>query len=232
MNSYNFLQPYADFLLEKSNSVSNLTLWHGKTGIAITLLHLSRITNEEKYALYANKLIDEVSENISTEIPFCFGNGLLGIGCGLQYIINERFMEGDSDEILSEIDQVAINIINHRPVNSLSIETGICGVGFYLYNRLKNRPKDDENIITLKLKEHLIYLIDRIEELLLETKELQDYNDTYFLLCRLQKLDVFNHKVEKLIAFCLQKIVECNCNIQDNYELLGINSLKLLKLWI
>jgi hypothetical protein len=232
MNSYNFLQPYADFLLEKSNSVSNLGLWHGKTGIAITLLHLSKITNEKKYALCANELIDDVCENISTENSFHFGDGALGIGCGIQYIINERFMKGCNDEILSEIDQVAINIINHRPINSLDIENGVYGAGFYLYHRLKNRTKTNENITILKLKEHLIYLIDWIEELLLKSEEVRNYNDAYFLLCRLQKLNVFNYKVVKLIAFCLQKNTDCNFIPQDNYELLGINSLRQLKLWI
>ena len=226
------IKTYPFQLLEKEKLTSNLGLWNGKMGTAIYLLHLSQITEDENCALHANELIDDVCETISLEIPFYFGNGLLGIGCGLQYIIDEQFMAGDSDEILSEIDQMAKNAINSRPTNSLTIENGVCGIGFYLYHRLKNRTENDESITTLKLKEHLIYLIDWIEKLLLKTTEQQDYNDTYFLLCRLHQLNVFNHKVEKLIDFCLQKIVEHNCCVQDNYDLLGINSLKLLKLWM
>jgi hypothetical protein len=232
MNNYNFLQRYADSLLEKSNSVTNLGLWDGKMGIAITLFHIARIIKNNLYGQKASSLIDTVYENVSPQMPFSFDVGLLGISCGLQYIMDECFMEGDSDEILSRTDARIKDIIDSRTLESLSLETGICGVGFYLHQRLKNRSEDNDNIILLKLKEYLIYLIDWIEELLLKIEEKQNYNDVYLLLCRLQKLNVFNHKMEKLITFCLQRITEHNCRIQDNYELLGINSLKFLKPWM
>jgi hypothetical protein len=225
-----FLKHYTLQLFKKGKSTSNLGLWNGKMEVAIYLFHLSQITQEEEYLLHANELIDDICENISNEIPFYFENGLLGIGCGLQYIINERFMEGDSDDILSEIDQVAINAINSRPINSLSFKSGVCGIAFYLYHRLKNRSEDNDNTIILKLKEYLIYLIDWIEELLLKTEEAQDYNDAYFLLCRLHKLNVFNYKVEKLLGYCLNKIsTDESISINDNYRHLGIKSLQLFR---
>ena len=87
-------------------------------------------------------------------------------------------------------------------------------------------------MLTLKFKEYLIYLIDWIEELLLKMKEKDDYNDAYFLLCRLHRLDVFNHKIERMMCLCLRKLIDFNCRISDPYELLGIESLKILKPWI
>jgi len=92
--------------------------------------------------------------------------------------------------------------------------------------------ENDDNILTLSLKEYLIYLIDWIDELLLKTNEKQDFNSVYFLLCRLQTLNLLNFKVEKMINYCLQKIMKFNYQFIDNYELLGINHLKALKLWI
>ncbi|MDD4010260.1 MAG: hypothetical protein PHQ67_10735 [Fermentimonas sp.] len=112
------------------------------------------------------------------------------------------------------------------------MENGICGAGFYLYHRLKYKMENDDNILTLSLKEYLIYLIDWIDELLLKTNEKQDFNSVYFLLCRLQTLNLLNFKVEKMINYCLQKIMKFNYQFIDNYELLGINHLKALKLWI
>lgn len=87
-------------------------------------------------------------------------------------------------------------------------------------------------MIVLKLKEYLIYLIDWMEELIQKTTDKQEYNDAYFLLARLHKLNVFNHKVEKLSAVCLRKMIDFNCRITDGYELLGIPSLKALKPWM
>lgn len=232
MQNLSFLQSYAASLIRRIDSISEPGLWDGKMGAAITLFHLFRITREKACGMQANDLIDGVYSRISDSMSFHFASGLLGIGCGIEYILEKRFMEGNSDEILPEIDRVAKNMIDCRPIDSLDIAKGICGVGCYLYYRLKNKPENDESMTTLKLKEYLIYLIDWLEELLLKTEVETDYNNAYFLLCRLRKLDVFNYKVDKLITFCIQKMMDGNCRVQDHYHLLGIPSLKILKPWM
>lgn len=227
-----FLKGYTERLIEKGKCFSDIGLWNGKMGIAIYLFHLARITQNEKYKDEALELIDAVYEQISYEIPPHFDSGLLGIGCGFEYIISQGFVDADSDEILSEIDLLVRNIIDARLIGNLSFDKGVCGVGYYLYHRLKNRLDDNDSMVILKLKEYLIYLIDWAEDLLPKTTDKQKYNDAYFLLIRLHKLNVFNHKVEKLLAICSRKIIDFNCPIVDNYELLGIDSLKMLKPWI
>ena len=229
---YNFLKDYNARLIEKGKCFPNIGLWNGKMGIAIYLLHVSRITQDEKYENEASELIDAVYEQLSLDLPLTFDNGLLGIGCGFEYIINQRFVDADSDEILSEIDLWVRNIIDFRLSNNLSLSDGVCGVGYYLYCRLKNREHENENMVVLKLKEYLIYLIDWMEELILKTTNKQEFIDSYFLLIRFYELNVFNYKVEKLVGICLRGMVDFNCPITDNYELLGIASLKALKPWI
>ncbi|SMO70842.1 Lanthionine synthetase C-like protein [Saccharicrinis carchari] len=229
---YMFLNEYTDRLIEKGKCCSDIGLWNGKMGIAIYLLHAARITQNEKYNNEAFNLIDAIYEQVSYKMPFCFDNGLLGIACGFEYIISKGFADADNDEMLSEIDLVAQNIIESRPTDTINLKKGICGVGYYLYYRLKHRPDKADDMATLKLKEYLIYWIDWMETTLLNTKDRHNYNDAYFLLCRLQKLNIFNYKVEKLINLCLRKIIDFNCLISDNYELLGINSLKVLKPWM
>jgi len=229
---YTIFKDYTNRLIEKGKCLSNIGLWDGKMGVAIYLLHVSRITQNEKCESDASKLIDAVYEQISFDLPFSFDNGILGIGCGLEYIINQGFVTADSNEILSEIDFLARNIVDSHTINILSFSKGICGIGCYLYYRLKNRADNDDDITVLKLKEYLIYLIDWIEELIMKINDKKDYNDVYFLLVRLHKLKVFNSKIEKLLALCLHKMFDFNCQISDNYDLLGIPSLKVLKPWI
>jgi len=200
---YNFLKDYSARLIEKGKRFSDIGLWDGKMGIAIYLLHVSRMTQNEKYENEASELIDAVYEQLSVNLPFTFENGMLGIGCGFDYIISKGFVDADSDEILSEIDLFVRNIIDGRPVDNLGFGKGVCGVGYYLYHRLKNRKDNDENIVVLKMKEYLIYLIDWMEELIQKIKDKQEYNDVYFLLTRLHRLNVFNYRVDKLSAMCL-----------------------------
>lgn len=229
---YAFLKDYTEKLIEKGKCFPNIGLWDGKMGIAIYLLHVSRIMQNEKYTNEASDLIDAVYEKLSLDLPHTFDNGLIGVGCGLEYIISKGFVDAVSDEILFEIDLLIRNIIDSRPIDYLGFDKGVCGVGYYLYHRLKNRRDEDESIVVLKLKEYLIYLIDWMEESVLKTTDKQEYNDAYFLLTRLHRLNVFNYKVDKLSAMCLRKMIDFNCKITDNYELLGIPSLKALKPWM
>ncbi len=229
---YAFLKGYTERLIEKGKCLPPVGLWDGKMGIAIYLLHLARIAENKRYEDIASELIDAVYERISFDLPFCFDNGLLGIACGFEYMIHHRFVDADRDEILSEMDTVVRSIVDSRPIDNLSLGKGICGIGYYLFYRLKDRRYDDESMTVLKLKEFLIYFIDWMEELISKTTDKQEYNDAYFLLARLYKLNVFNHKIEKLSTMCLRKMIDFNCRIVDDYEFLGIPSLKILKLWM
>lgn len=230
--THTFLKPYIDRLVEKGRRLPNIGLWDGKMGIAISLFHISKIVNDEKYENEANELLNAVCEQVSNTMPLSFDDGLMGIGCGIEYLISNELAEGDSDEILQEMDLIARNLINMRTIDVLNLEKGVCGIGYYLYCRLKKRADSDDNIIVLRLKEYLIYLIDWMESLILKKADKSDYNDAYFLLTRLYQLGVYNYKVERLMALCLQKMIDYNCLATDSYELLGLDSLKVLKSWI
>lgn len=229
---YLFLNSYTEYLAQQGNDIQDIGLWNGKMGIAIYLLHFSRLVHSEKYENEAIKLIDAVYEKLSFETPFFFESGLLGIGCGFEYIIQNGFAEADRDEVLLEIDLMVRNLIDSRAVGDLSLKRGACGVGYYLFCRLTNRNIENESMVVLKLKEYLIYYIDWLEDLLQETTNNDDYNDLYSLLSLLHELNVFNHKVEKLLDICLKKMIQIHSPINDNYYLLGIDSLKILKPWI
>lgn len=227
-----FLNNYSNSLLEKGKSLPDISLWYGKMGIAIYMLHFSRIVHDDTYIKEAFRLIDEVYESISFKQPIDFAHGLTGIGCGIQYSISYGFVDADSDEILSEIDTLIKNIIDSRSLNNLSLESGVCGIAYYIYSRIKNRCYDEDNIVVLRFEEYLIYLIDWMEDLILNATDINMFNDVYFILSRLHKLNVFNYKVEKLMNFSLRKLIDYNCSISDNYEFLGIDYLKILKPWI
>ena len=229
---YVFLREYGARLIEKGKCFPDVGICNGKLGIAICLFHLNLILKDDLYKKAAFELIDEAYENISVLTPVSFEYGLSGIGCGFQYLINNGFVDADGDDVLSEIDAVVKNVIDLRSLHLLDFKNGICGVGYYLYHRLKERNTDDNNIVVLKLKEYLIYLIDWMEHLLLNTDDMNGVNDAYFLLCRLHKLNVFNYKVERLLNFCSRKLIDFNLPVSDTYRCLGMQSLKVLSPWI
>ena len=60
--------------------------------------------------------------------------------------------------------------LSSRAIGTLGIGKGICGLAYYLYYRLSRR-KGEEDIKVLRMKEHLIYLIDWIADSLPGVRE-------------------------------------------------------------
>jgi len=91
-------------LMMCSFSLSNLGLFHGKTGVALFFYHYSKFTNNTVYSEYARDLVDDIWNNLHDRLPENFKSGLAGIAWGVEYMILNGFVTGNSNEICSEID--------------------------------------------------------------------------------------------------------------------------------
>lgn len=160
---------------------------------------------EEKSKESADALLDEIMESFDRYLPLSYSDGLCGIGAMIEYLIQNGFAEGDSDEILEEIDRAVITAINSRSHMNASIADGLLGLACYLYERLYYRIRSEEPVVLI-LKEHIIYLIDWMEEMLLDNTVEKDYYELYFVLILLHQLDIFNAKIEKLLEKCDKEI--------------------------
>ena len=67
----------------------------GEMGKIIGFYRLYRQTAEEGWEEKAEVLLDEVMENCSLELPVTYGDGLCGVGVGIEYLLQEGFVEGD-----------------------------------------------------------------------------------------------------------------------------------------
>lgn len=166
-----------------------------KMGETIALFRLYRDTGEEEWSIRAEELLDDIWNGCTGDMSLAYGNGLCGIGARTEYLIQNGFVEGDTDEILAEIDGRVFAAINARPPFDLSIEQGISGLACYLYHRLCYR-KDSEEPVVLNLKEYTIYLIDWIAEALQDGATGKDYYEVYFILVLLHTLNIMNAKIE------------------------------------
>lgn len=198
-----------------SERIDNLGM-EGEMGRVIAFYHLFRQTGDKEWKEKAETLLDEIIDGCSVELPLTYGDGLCGVGVGVEYLIQEGFVEGDSNEILCEMDSLVYHAINCRALSSLKINDGVCGLAYYLYFRLRRR-KELDDISVLRNKEHLIYLIDWIADLLPGTKQLSTLYEVFFILCQLHTLNVLNAKVERLIEYCLKEIslLSYGCSNKD-----------------
>jgi hypothetical protein len=143
-------------------SFSNVGLLTGKTGIVIFFYHYARHTGKKLYDDFAGELIDEIYKEVHSSLSCDFKNGLCGIAWGIEYLIHNRFLEADADEVLEDLDKRIIEKGNWYNTNN-SIETGVKGVACYVISRHANK-------ININCRITKKYIDDLI-------KTLHEYND-------------------------------------------------------
>jgi hypothetical protein len=124
-------------LMLHASFISNTGLYHGKMGIALFFAHYGRYTENSLYSDFAGELLDDIYEDIHTGMPTDFENGLCGIGWGVEYLLQNGFMEGDSDEVLSDIDKKIMER-DIRRIADQSFRTGMAGISCYIQKRLSS----------------------------------------------------------------------------------------------
>jgi hypothetical protein len=129
----------ARHLIVNTSFISDIGLYHGKMGIVLFFAHYSCYSQKSVYNDFASKLLNEVYAEISTETPVNFKNGLCGIGWAIEYLFQNGFLEGDTNEILTDIDK---KIMEYNPLRmqDLSFEMGVGGMLYYILIRLTS-PK-------------------------------------------------------------------------------------------
>jgi len=208
------LRRIVNVLLLNASFTDNLGLLNGKMGIAIFFYQYARYTGNKVYENYAGELIDEIYGEINNSTPVGFANGLMGIGWGIEYLVRNGYVDADTDEALSEIDNAVYRSSLHRPF-LLDNRDDIFGYGLYYVTRLMGREDDDDNLKTLFKKQHLIYLTDDCERILVQ-KQFLDYgidslsidtiNSFLWFLVEMHRLGLFPVKVEKILR-CLPEYV-------------------------
>jgi len=137
------LRRIASYLMHNSNKTSNTGLLYGKMGIMIFFAHYAKYTGLSVYDDFAEKLLDEIYDNLGQNSSIDFHSGLCGIGWGIEYLVQNGLMEGDTDEILEDIDKKVMDIEN---MNDMSLEQGLGGILHYVYARVLSAHSNKRNV--------------------------------------------------------------------------------------
>lgn len=129
------LRRIANFICLKTSFVSSLGLYHGRMGHLLFLAHYVRYNKSPYYNELVEQFIDEICGRIEEDLPINFESGLCGVAWGILYLIQNKFIEGDPNDILYEIDRKIMERDLLR-INDLSFETGLEGIIYYLQSRL------------------------------------------------------------------------------------------------
>lgn len=122
-------------LMIYSGQLSDQGLLHGKMGVVILLCQYSRATGNPLYEDFAGELLDTIYANLNTELPIDLESGLCGIGWGFEFLVQNQFTQGDTREILAEVNQWIMER-DPRRITDAGIEHGLGGILLYVQYHL------------------------------------------------------------------------------------------------
>lgn len=136
MIKFNLEEKIIHHLILQSFFVKDLGLFHGKMGIVLLFFEYGKYTNCDIYTDVGEELLDNILNQLHENLPFHFDSGLSGIGWGIEYLLQNHFIEGNNNEICLEIDRKIMQI-NLRQLNNTTLETGLDGLYYYISARIR-----------------------------------------------------------------------------------------------
>lgn len=217
-HKFTLLERITNILLLNASFIDNPGLMHGKMGICIFFYHLARKTKSKIYEDYAGELLDEITEEINDQTPWDFENGLAGIGWGVEYLVQNGFVEADTDKVLEQIDNKLTSVLAYSSPSSFGLLKGLMSIGVYYLMRIKNKNNLNDSISLLTIKFILVQFIDELGSRIEHQEFLDNVHngedspldlkwDFPLLLCLLADLNqlcLYNHKLHKIILFVLE----------------------------
>jgi hypothetical protein len=168
---------------------------HAEMGKVISLYSLSRELPDKKLEETAGILLDNIFQEVDFTTPLIVNDGLLGIACGLRWLLRNGFVDGDEDEILQEIDDMILRtIIFQRDTREVDRK----GQLYYLCRRISISPDKANRVTLLKNKKTVLSLLDSFE------RDLQLYQvknpEILKELRVLYKMGLFKSKIQKMLS--------------------------------
>ena len=143
MESEKILKYIAESLMQQGITVSNPGLLHGKMGIVIFFFHYARYTGDPSFEDFAMELMDNIQEQIPQQPDHSYAHGLAGIGTGVEYLVQNNFLEADTNEILEDIDKYIFDVTIFSNHTGADLFTGLTGLGRYLLFRIAGNTNSD-----------------------------------------------------------------------------------------
>lgn len=143
------------YLLANYNYASGQGLMHGKMGGVLFFFLYARHTGYSIYEDYAEILMEDIYHTMHQDVSLDFETGLCGIGWCIEYMIHHKLIDGDTDEILLEVDRKIMSLDPLR-MTDLSMKTGLGGVLLYVNARIRSYerklPFDQRYLKELEMK--------------------------------------------------------------------------------
>lgn len=191
-----------------------LGLARGRMGICIYFFESGRLRNNENHTKIAEGLLNDILKNINESLPAGFEDGLAGIGYGIKFLVRNGYVQGDVNEILSDIDNEIIKKVSYPEFFERTNPFELIGLLYYFSSRIPdiNQEKDETLYI---YKEITIDLINRVYQMVADSicREPLSFTINYSLplfLCVINQilaLNFYNDRITKILEEMTPRIL-------------------------
>lgn len=193
------LRSLIDYLLLNATATQVPGLYNGKSGVALTLFEASQILHDEYLEEQAVNLLQEALVTSCEDISF--ENGITGIGYVLLFLIKNKFIECDFDEIFKSKHLYILNAI--KDSNTLLVNPSIV---YYLDLFIDVFPYEKE-------------IIQPLCQAIFDKKE----KSLFLTIQKLMENDFSLNRYNCMVSFhkYLFDLVHCRF-VEPNIELIGL----------
>lgn len=214
---FNLEQRIIHRLLLNASFIPSAGLLTGQMGIALAFYAYYRHTDCATYGDFAGELLDKALESLDKSVDITFNNGLTGIGWGIEYLLQEGFVDGVGVEICENIDK-RIMESDPRRIFDLSLDQGLEGLLHYVLIHISGSIKQN-----VRLPFDSLYLKDLYTAL--EQTYKGDIPDSFRSLAEvymvfMEKREVIDYPFDSfffidIVPFDTSKLVDFPLGIKD-----------------
>ena len=176
------IKKIADQLLQDAEKETSAGLYNGKAGFSLSLFIAARYLRDESIEDVAFRLLQESLVIKTGDISF--ENGLSGIGYALLYLIENKYLDADFDEIFGDQYEMIIKFlstIEKAPLLLLHLWQTV-----YFLAKVSGIKKEDERIPKIIQK-----FFEGLELFLIV--QFQDFTDARYIRKKADVLDIYKN---------------------------------------
>jgi len=186
-------------LMLKSFFESNIGLFEGQMGIALAISKFYEYTKNDAFLDYVYDLLELTISKINNGLSISFSNGLSGIGWSIEYLIQNKLVEGESVEICEEIDNKIMEI-DPRRIEDYSLETGFEGLLLYVVYHLQGAIKQGTKLPFDNTYLSDIYSVCKSINYKNINKSLNDLSEAYISFVENNMMPVYDQRIINFAA--------------------------------
>ena len=233
----NYIDTLNSKLIASIDDINKKGLSTGKMGLCIYFYYLSLWERKEEYKQIAEKLLNEVVNNLSNRMELSMESGLAGIAFGIRHLVKEKFIDGDINELFEEVDSRIFKfLVFSKNDDYILPKQDLIHFLYYLYIRYTDQISFDNKYIyqellikTIEMFKHELPTSFFNENLSFSA---QNYKTPFFLYMvrNLHILNIYNIRLNRISEEYMDQILSIFPTLHANrlYLLCGLLNIRSL----